>query len=149
MKLHHVPLTTAIYLLPLLTPVLATLPTGFNTSIPSWFFAGELSLDFNLSPACIEAYSASIDCDKSLLMSPNIATKNTTLEKLCTQRCETSLLKYQEDVVAACRNENLVEKNLERTWLGSLVNSTATIPLYFRNCLRDMFVPPIYLTTLY
>ncbi|RPA71478.1 hypothetical protein BJ508DRAFT_91787 [Ascobolus immersus RN42] len=137
--LRHGILTTAIYLLPLLTSgVDATLPNGFNTSISNWFFIGELPGSLNLSSGCVKAYSTSIDCDSTLLMSPNIPSKPTTLDKLCTQRCETSLLKYQRDVVAACEKEDLVGKGLERTWLGSLVNSTASIPLYFRQCLRDI-----------
>src|SRR5690606_13834909 len=139
MMVRHGILTTATYLLPLLAPgANALLQNGVNTSITNWFFVGELPDSLNLSTSCVNAYNAAIDCDSTHFMSPNVPSKPTTFEKLCTQKCETSLLKYQRAVAQACEKEDLVGKHLERTWLGSLVNSTASILLYFRHCLRDM-----------
>lgn len=122
----------------LLAPASATLQTGLNVTKPEWFFDGFIPAAAGISAECTTAYSSQIDCDDILIMSENISGKRASLEITCAKSCLASLLLYQNEVKRNCASENLEEKNLERTWLNMLIQSTASLTLYYRQCLRDL-----------
>ncbi|KAJ5590012.1 hypothetical protein N7450_003984 [Penicillium hetheringtonii] len=107
------PTTTVLRLLGLaaaLGPTTATF--SLDTSGPSWDYTTKDLAD-STSQACKDAYSASIDCDETLLkivasMDPDFDPQPSDLESMCTTTCSDSLYKYVKNVKAACgKNGNL------------------------------------------
>lgn len=73
-------------------------------------------------------------------MSPNLVEKNNTLEESCNPECATSLMTFQSDVRAACGGVNLTAFGLDTSWLDAVVDGEAGVLLYWKQCLRDLWV---------
>lgn len=118
----------------------ALLDNGFNVTKPLWLFNGSLKPGTaeQLPPACVAAYTAPIDCNATILMSPNLAEKHGTLEEACNPECATSLLAFERGVREACRGVNLTTSDPETPWLGAVVAGEAAILIYWKQCLRDL-----------
>lgn len=118
----------------------ALLDSGFNVTKPLWLFNGSLKPGTaeHLPAACAAAYAAPINCNTTILMSPNLAEKHATLEESCDPECATSLLAFERGVREACRGVNLTISDLDTPWLGAVVDGEAAILLYWKQCLRDL-----------
>ena len=92
--------------------LLATIPTftaaafSLNVSGPDWDYTST-ALTNTTSQACRDAYSASIDCDATLLglvasMRPSFAPTAADLDTTCTNTCKASLDAYIQNVTAVC-----------------------------------------------
>ncbi|KAJ5812725.1 hypothetical protein N7447_009748 [Penicillium robsamsonii] len=84
----------------------ATATFNLNTSGPSWAYTTNDLAD-TTSQACKDAYSASINCDETLLkivasMDPDFDPQSSDLKATCTTTCSDSLSKYVKNVKAAC-----------------------------------------------
>jgi hypothetical protein len=84
----------------------ATASFSLNISGPSWAYTTK-DLATTTSQACKDAYSASIDCDETLLkivasMDPDFDPQSSDLEAMCTTTCSDSVSQYIKDVNAAC-----------------------------------------------
>lgn len=84
----------------------ATATFSLNTSGPSWDYTTKDLAD-TTSQACKDAYSASINCDETLLeivasMDPNFNPQSSDLQAMCTTTCSDSLSQYIKNVNAAC-----------------------------------------------
>ncbi|CEJ60547.1 hypothetical protein PMG11_09118 [Penicillium brasilianum] len=102
---------TTIFRLFALSAVLgqATASFGLNVSGPSWDYTTKDLAD-TTSQACKDAYSASIDCDETLLklvasMDPDFDPQSSDLQAMCTTTCSDSLSQYVRNVKAACDKE--------------------------------------------
>lgn len=87
----------------------ATASFSLNVSGPSWDYTTKDLAD-STSDACKEAYSASINCDETLLkivasMDPDFDAKASDLEATCTSTCKNSLDDYVKNVKAACNKD--------------------------------------------
>ncbi|MCJ1384844.1 hypothetical protein MMC17_007962 [Xylographa soralifera] len=96
----------------LLSILLAVLPTfssatfSLNVSGPDWNYTST-ALTNTTSQACRDAYSASIECDPTLLglvasMRPSFAPTAADLDATCTRTCKSSLDAYVQNVAAVC-----------------------------------------------
>ncbi|KAF3384379.1 hypothetical protein F1880_003124 [Penicillium rolfsii] len=101
------PITT-IFRLFTLTAALGQAAAAFslNVSGPSWDYTTKDLAD-TTSSVCKEAYSASIDCDETLLkivasMDPDFNPQYSDLEAMCTTTCSNSLSQYVKKVETAC-----------------------------------------------
>ncbi|OKL56270.1 hypothetical protein UA08_08488 [Talaromyces atroroseus] len=79
---------------------------NLNISGPSWDYTANDLAD-TTSLVCKNAYSASIDCDDTLLkivasLDPDFDPQSADLEAMCTTACSDSLAQYVKDVNAAC-----------------------------------------------
>lgn len=79
---------------------------SLNTAGPSWDYTTKDLAD-TTSQACKDAYSASINCDETLVklvasMDPNFDPQPSDLQAVCTTTCSESLSKYVKNVNAAC-----------------------------------------------
>ncbi|KOS38103.1 hypothetical protein ACN38_g11083 [Penicillium nordicum] len=77
-----------------------------NTAGPSWDYTTKDLAD-TTSQACKDAYSASINCDETLLkivasMDPDFDPQSSDLQAMCTTTCSDSLSQYIKKVNAAC-----------------------------------------------
>ncbi|KAJ5782325.1 hypothetical protein N7457_004099 [Penicillium paradoxum] len=84
----------------------ATATFDLDTSGPSWAYTSEDLAD-TTSQACKDAYSASINCDETLLkivasMDPDFDPQPADLEAMCTTTCSDSLSQYIKNVNAKC-----------------------------------------------
>lgn len=84
----------------------ATASFSLNTSGPSWDYTTKDLAD-STSQTCKDAYSASINCDETLLkivasMDPNFNPQSSDLQAMCTTTCSDSLSQYVKNVNAAC-----------------------------------------------
>ncbi|KAJ5698728.1 hypothetical protein N7462_000733 [Penicillium macrosclerotiorum] len=84
----------------------ATASFNLNTSGPSWDYTTKDLAD-TTSQACKNAYSASINCDDTLLkivasMDPDFDPQSSDLQTMCTTTCSNSLSQYVKNVKAAC-----------------------------------------------
>lgn len=89
----------------------ATATFSLNISGPSWDYTTKDLAD-TTSQACKDAYSASINCDETLLeivasMDINFNPQASDLQAMCTTTCSDSLSDYVKNVKAACGNGNL------------------------------------------
>lgn len=118
----------------------ALLENGFNITKPSWFFNGILRPETaeQLPKPCVTAYTAPINCNTTILMSPNLTEKNNTLEESCNPECATSLLAFQRGVREACQGVNLTALGLNMSWLDAVMDGEAGVLLYWKQCLRDL-----------
>lgn len=118
----------------------ALLDTGFNITKPSWLFNGILpaSATDELPAACISAYTEPINCNTTILMSPNLDTKNETLEDSCNPTCAASLLNFQKNLKDACAGVDLRDLDLDTSWLEAAVDGEAGVLLYWKQCVRDL-----------
>lgn len=79
---------------------------NLNTSGPDWDYTAKELTD-TTSQACRDAYSATIDCDSTLLglvasMRPAFRPASSDLDNTCTDSCKSSLAAYIANVTAAC-----------------------------------------------
>jgi hypothetical protein len=102
---------TTIFRLFALSAVLgqATAAFSLNISGPSWDYTTKDLAD-TTSQACKDAYSASINCDDTLLkivasMDPDFNPQSSDLEAMCTTTCSDSLSQYVKNVKAACGSD--------------------------------------------
>lgn len=101
------PTTTVLRLLGLAAALgQATATFNLDTSGPSWDYTTKDLAD-STSQACKNAYSATIDCDETLLkivasMDPDFDPQPSDLKSMCTTTCSDSLDKYVKNVKAAC-----------------------------------------------
>lgn len=84
----------------------ATAAFSLNTGGPSWDFTTKDLAD-TTSQDCKDAYSASIDCDETLLklvasMDPDFDPQSSDLQAMCATTCSDSLSEYVKNVKAAC-----------------------------------------------
>lgn len=123
-------------------PVYGLLENGFNTTRPSWFFDGVIPAEITpqLPKACVESYTASIACNKTILMSPNVLEKPDTLETVCESSCAESMLKFEKNVKRDCSDVDLVGLGLEDSWMSLILMGKAGILLYWKQCVRDKYV---------
>jgi hypothetical protein len=87
----------------------ATATFDLNTSGPSWAYTTKDLAD-TTSQTCKDAYSASIDCDETLLkivasMDPDFDPQSSDLQAMCTTTCSDSLSQYIKNVKAACNKD--------------------------------------------
>ncbi|KAJ5381263.1 uncharacterized protein N7496_003691 [Penicillium cataractarum] len=99
---------TTIFRLFALSAALGQASASFslNVSGPSWDYTTKDLAD-TTSQACKDAYSASIDCDETLLklvasMDPDFDPQASDLQAMCTTTCSDSLTQYIKKVNAAC-----------------------------------------------
>ncbi|KAJ5577544.1 uncharacterized protein N7459_006508 [Penicillium hispanicum] len=99
---------TAIFRLFALSAALgqATATFSLDTSGPSWDYTTKDLAD-TTSQTCKDAYSASINCDETLVeivasMDPDFDPQPSDLEAMCTTTCSDSLSQYVKNVKAAC-----------------------------------------------
>ncbi|KAK4869133.1 hypothetical protein LT330_006133 [Penicillium expansum] len=104
--------TTTIFRLVALSAALgqATATFNLNTSGPSWDYTTKDLAD-TTSQTCKDAYSASINCDETLLkivgsMDPDFDPQASDLQAMCTTTCSDSLTQYVKDVKAACNKDS-------------------------------------------
>ncbi|KAI5845282.1 hypothetical protein DFP73DRAFT_526724 [Morchella snyderi] len=118
----------------------ALLDTGFNITKPSWLFNGILpaSATNELPTVCISAYTEPINCNITILMSPNLDNKNETLEDTCNPACAASLLNFQKNLKDACAGIDLRNLDLDTSWLEAAVDGAAGVLLYWKQCVRDL-----------
>lgn len=100
--------TTMIFRLLALSAALsqATASFSLNISGPSWDYTTK-DLAPTTSQSCKEAYSASINCDETLLklvasLDINFHPDNSDLRQTCTTTCKDSLDDYVKNVKDAC-----------------------------------------------
>ena len=79
---------------------------SLNTGGPSWAYTTK-DLAESTSQACKDAYSATIDCDETLVklvasLDPDFNPGNSDLQKTCTSTCKDSLDDYVKNVKAKC-----------------------------------------------
>ena len=92
-----------------LVPILPTFTLAtfsLNVSGPDWDYTSS-ALTNTTSQACRDAYSASIECDPTLLglvasMRPSFAPTAADLDATCTSTCKASLDAYVQNVAAIC-----------------------------------------------
>jgi len=150
MKRYH-PLSASVILtIPFWSPSNAVLDQGFNVTRESWLFNGTLEPDTaaQLPEACVTAYTKPIDCNATILMSPNVDAKKSTLEDACQPECATSMLTYERAVREACAGADLKALGLGQSWLDSVISGQASLLLYWKQCLREMFVTLLLLLLL-
>ncbi|MCJ1395290.1 hypothetical protein MMC18_008174 [Xylographa bjoerkii] len=87
-------------------PIFTTATFSLNVSGPDWNYTSA-ALTNTTSQACRDAYSASIDCDPTLVglvasMRPSFAPTAADLDATCTSTCKASLDAYVQNVTAAC-----------------------------------------------
>ncbi|KAJ5128648.1 hypothetical protein N7476_007267 [Penicillium atrosanguineum] len=87
----------------------ATATFSLNTSGPSWDYTTK-DLAGTTSQACKDAYSASINCDETLLkivasMDPDFNPQSSDLQAMCTTTCSDSLSQYIKNAKAACSKD--------------------------------------------
>ncbi|KAJ5753174.1 hypothetical protein N7520_010091 [Penicillium odoratum] len=87
----------------------ATAAFSLDTSGPSWDYTTKDLAD-TTSQACKDAYSASINCDDTLLklvasMDPDFDPQASDFEAMCTTTCSDSLTQYIKNVNAACNKD--------------------------------------------
>lgn len=118
----------------------ALLDNGFNITKPLWLFNGILDPTAveQLPASCVTAYTAPINCNVTILMTPNLAEKESTLEESCNPECATSLLTFERGVREACQDVDLTALGLDVPWLGAIIDGEAVILLYWKQCLRDL-----------
>lgn len=99
---------TMMFRLFALSTVLSQAAASFslNVSGPSWDYTTKDLAD-STSQACKDAYSASIECDETLLklvasMDPDFHPDNSDLWETCTTTCKDSLDDYVKNVKATC-----------------------------------------------
>ncbi|RPB04142.1 hypothetical protein L873DRAFT_1729979 [Choiromyces venosus 120613-1] len=140
MKRHHSLSILVILTIIFWNPSNALLDQGFNVTRANWFFNGILKPETvaQLPEACVTAYTKSIDCNLTILMSPNVDLKKSTLEDACEPECATSLLTYERGVREACAGADLKALGLSQSWLSAVINGQAGILLYWKQCLREM-----------
>lgn len=142
MKRYH-PLSASVILtIPFWNPSNALLDQGFNVTRENWLFNGTLEPETaaRLSEACVTAYTKPIDCNDTILMSPNVDVKKSTLEDACQPECATSMLTYERVVREACASTDLKALGLSQSWLGNVISGQASLLLYWKQCLRETFV---------
>ncbi|KAG0135828.1 hypothetical protein HOY82DRAFT_667746 [Tuber indicum] len=139
MKSHHSLPASVILTIPFWNPSNALLDQGFNVARENWFFNGTLQPETaaQLPKSCATAYTKSINCDPTILMSPNVDEKKSTLEDACEPECATSLLTYERGVREACAGADLKALGLGQSWLSNVISGQASILLYWKQCLRD------------
>ena len=99
----------SISFLPIFLTILPTFTAAtfsLNVSGPDWDYTST-ALTNTTSQACRDAYSASIDCDPTLLglvasMRPSFAPTAADLDATCTSACKASLDAYVQNVTAVC-----------------------------------------------
>lgn len=141
---YRLTLITVALLLPLFFQTSnALLNNGFNITKPSWFFNGTLGPDTaeRLPKSCAVAYTTPIDCNITILMSPNLLEKSNTLEESCSSECAASLLAFERDVREACKDVDLTVLDLDTSWLSSVIDGGAAVLVFWKQCLRDLYVP--------
>ncbi|MCJ1436145.1 hypothetical protein MMC27_005523 [Xylographa pallens] len=89
-----------------ITPTFTAATFSLNVSGPDWDYTST-ALTNTTSQACRDAYSASIDCDPTLLglvasMRPSFAPTAADLDATCTSTCKASLDAYVQNVTAVC-----------------------------------------------
>lgn len=87
----------------------ATATFNLNTAGPSWDYTTK-DLANTTSQACKDAYSASINCDETLLkivasMDPDFDPQPSDLQAMCTTTCSDALSQYIKKVNAACNKD--------------------------------------------
>ncbi|OQE44437.1 hypothetical protein PENCOP_c002G02126 [Penicillium coprophilum] len=87
----------------------ATAAFSLDTSGPSWDYTTKDLAD-TTSQACKDAYSASVNCDETLLkivasMDPDFDPQSSDLQAMCTTTCSESLSKYIKNVKTACSKD--------------------------------------------
>ncbi|MCJ1285013.1 hypothetical protein MMC26_004350 [Xylographa opegraphella] len=100
---------SAVSFLSILLTILPTFTVAtfsLNVSGPDWDYTST-SLTNTTSQACRDAYSASIECDPTLLglvasMRPSFAPTAADLNATCTSTCKASLDAYVQNVTAVC-----------------------------------------------
>jgi hypothetical protein len=99
---------TTIFRLFALSAALGQVTASFslNVSGPNWDYTTKDLAD-TTSQVCKEAYSASLNCDETLLkivasMDPDFKPQSSDLEAMCTTTCSDSLSQYVKKVKAAC-----------------------------------------------
>lgn len=119
---------------------LELLNNGFNITKPPWLFNGTLRSETaqQLPQPCVAAYTTPINCNVTILMSPNLPEKDSTLEESCNPECATSLLAFERGVRDACHGVNLTISDPDTPWLGAVIDGEAAILLYWKQCLRDL-----------
>ncbi|KAG0636044.1 hypothetical protein HOY80DRAFT_388099 [Tuber brumale] len=139
MKSHHSLPALVILTIPFWNPSNALLDQGFNATRENWFFNGALEPETaaQLPESCVAAYTKPINCDPTILMSPNVDGKKSTLEDACKPECATSLLAYERVVREACAGADLKALGLGQSWLSNVISGQASILLYWKQCLRD------------
>lgn len=118
----------------------ALLDNGFNITKPLWLFNGTLdpAAVERLPASCVTAYTTPINCNVTILMTPNLAEKDSILEETCNPECATSLLTFGRGVREACQYVDLTALGLDVPWLGAIIDGEAVILLYWKQCLRDL-----------
>jgi hypothetical protein len=102
---------TIVFRLFALSAALGQASASFSLDVsgPSWDYTTKDLAD-TTSQACKDAYSASINCDETLLkivasMDPDFNPQSSDLEAMCTTTCSDSLSQYVKTVKAACSND--------------------------------------------
>ncbi|CUS15887.1 unnamed protein product [Tuber aestivum] len=139
MRRYHSFSASVILTIPFWNPSNALLGQGFNVTREDWFFNGILApgTAAQLPAACATAYTKPIDCNVTILMSPNVEAKRSTLEDACTPECATSMLAYQREAREACTGADLRALGLSQSWLKDVISGQASIQLYWKQCLRE------------
>ncbi|KAI5805176.1 hypothetical protein EDC01DRAFT_360284 [Geopyxis carbonaria] len=121
--------------------VSALLYNGLNTTIANWQFLGALNstIASQLPVACVDAYTAPIDCAAEILMSPTTKGKKRTLGSVCKTDCAASLFAYEKKIRSACIDiDEQLNRAINDTWLESAREGNVVLDVYWKNCLRDL-----------
>lgn len=135
-----IPVTVALVITIFCLTSNALLDNGFNITKPLWLFNGTLEpkVAEQLPEPCVIAYTTPINCNVTILMSPNLVGKYDTLEESCNPECAASLLVFERGVREACQGVDLTAPELDVPWLGAIIEGEAVILLYWKQCLRDL-----------